>query len=74
MGCRAPIPLDGTPAREGDEAYSIETDGRRRLLRIESPERQVYAWIAGFDEDNWIDFEVANHWFSTHPASPMVNA
>ena len=31
------------------------------------------AWIAGFDEDNWVDFEVANHWFSTHPASPMVN-
>jgi N-hydroxyarylamine O-acetyltransferase len=73
MGCRTPIPLDGTPVREGDEAYAIETDGRRRLLRVESPERLVDAWIAGFDEDNWIDFEVANHWFSTHPASPMVN-
>ncbi len=73
MGCRAPIPLDGTPVREGDEAYSIETDGRRRLLSIESSDRRVDAWIAGLDEDNWIDFEVANHWFSTHPASPMVN-
>jgi N-hydroxyarylamine O-acetyltransferase len=73
MGCRTPIPLDGTPVREGDEAYAIETHGRRRLLKIESPERRVDAWIAGFDEDNWIDFEVANHWFSTHPASPMIN-
>ena len=73
MGCRAPIPLDGTPAREGDEIWSIRTEERRRVLEVESPERRIDAWIAGFDEDNSIDFEVANHWFSTHPASPMVN-
>jgi N-hydroxyarylamine O-acetyltransferase len=73
MGCRAPIPLDGTPAREGDELWSIRTEERRRVLQIESPERRLDAWIAGFDEDNWIDFEVANHWSSTHPASPFVN-
>jgi len=73
MGCRAPIPLDGTPAREGDESWSIRTEDRRRVLQVESPERRLDAWIAGFDEDNWIDFEVANHWCSTHPASPFVN-
>jgi N-hydroxyarylamine O-acetyltransferase len=73
MGCRAPIPLDGRPAREGDEIWSIRTENRRRVLQVESPERRIDAWIAGFDEDNWVDFEVGNHWFSTHPASPMVN-
>jgi len=73
MGCRAPIPLDGTPAREGDELWSIRTEDRRRVLQVESPERRLDAWVAGFDEDNWADFEVANHWHSTHPASPMVN-
>lgn len=73
MGCRAPIPLDGMPAREGDELWSIRTEDRRQVLQVESPERRIDAWIAGFDEDNWVDFEVANHWFSTHPASPMVN-
>ncbi len=72
-GCRAPIPLDGTPVREGDELWSIRTEDRRRVLQVETPERRLDAWIAGFDEDNWIDFEVGNHWFSTHPASPMVN-
>jgi len=72
-GCRAPIPLDGTPAREGDEFWSIRTEDRRRVLQVESPERRLDAWIAGFDDDNWVDFEVANHWYSTHPASPMVN-
>jgi len=73
LGCRAPIPLDGTSAREGDELWSIRTEDRRRVLEVKSPERNVDAWIAGFDEDNWADFEVANHWYSTHPASPMVN-
>ena len=73
MGCRAPIPLDGTPAREGDELWSIRTEDRRRVLQVESPERRVDAWIAGFDEDNWIDFEVGNHFFATHPSSPFVN-
>ena len=73
MGCRAPIPLDGAPAREGDELWSIRTEDRRRVLQVESPERRLDAWIAGFDDDNWADFEVANHWYSTHPASPMVN-
>jgi N-hydroxyarylamine O-acetyltransferase len=73
MGCRAPISLVGTPAREGDEIWSIRTEDQRRVLQIESPERRIDVWIAGFDEDNWIDFEVANHWCSTHPASPFVN-
>jgi N-hydroxyarylamine O-acetyltransferase len=73
LGCRAPIPLDGTPAREGDELWSIRTEDRRRVLQVESPERRLDAWIAGFDDDNWADFEVANHWYSTHTASPMVN-
>lgn len=73
FSCRAPIPLDGTPVRDGDETYAIETDGRRRVLRVETSERRFDAWIAGFDDDNWIDFEVANHWFSTHPDSPMAD-
>ena len=70
MGCRTPIPLDGTPAQEGDELWSIRTEDRRRVLEVESPgSRRIDAWIAGYDEDNWIDFEVGNHWYSTHPAS-----
>jgi len=71
LGCRAPIPLDGAPAVDGDETNHIVFDGRRRMLKVESGERTVDAWFSGLDEDNWVDFEVANHWFSTHPASPM---
>jgi N-hydroxyarylamine O-acetyltransferase len=71
FGCRTPIPLDGRPARDGDETNVIVADGRRRMLKIESGARKIDAWTSGLDDDNWIDFEVANHWFSTHPASPM---
>jgi N-hydroxyarylamine O-acetyltransferase len=71
LGCRAPIPLDGTPVEDRGEINQIVFDGRRRLLRIQTDERTVEAWISGLDDDNCVDFEVANHWFSTHPASPM---
>ncbi len=73
VGCRAPIPLDGIAVRDADEVYRLETDGRRRVLVIEAAGRSRPAWIAGLDDDNWIDFEVANHWIATHPASPFVN-
>ncbi len=71
LGCRAPIPLDGTPVEDHGEINQIVFDGRRRMLKIASGERTIDAWISGLDEDNWVDFKVANHWFSTHPASPM---
>lgn len=71
LGCRTPIPLDGTPVEESGETTYIVFDGRRRMLKIESGERTLDAWTSGLDGDNWVDFEVANHWFSTHPASPM---
>ena len=71
FGCRIPIPLDGRPARDGDETNVILFNGRHRMLKIESSERKIDAWTSGLDDDNWIDFEVANYWFSTHAASPM---
>jgi N-hydroxyarylamine O-acetyltransferase len=73
LGCRTPIPLDGAPAHDGDESFSIEAGGRGRVLTVKAPDRTVEAWISGFDPDNWVDFEVANYWFATNPASPMVN-
>jgi N-hydroxyarylamine O-acetyltransferase len=73
LACRTPIPLDGAAVREGDESFSIATDARGRVLTIKAPDRTIDAWISGFDGDNWIDFEVGNHWFATHRASPMIN-
>lgn len=56
-----PVPLDGTPAgahrvvREGSEIV-LEHEGRR-------------LWMSSLEHDIPIDFEMANHFTATHPAS-----
>ncbi len=61
FAARTPVPLDGTPAgehrlvRDGDELV-LEHAGQR-------------LWITTLDEDLPIDFEVANHFTATSPAS-----
>jgi N-hydroxyarylamine O-acetyltransferase len=58
---RVPVPLDGTPAgahrlvRDGNE-YVLEQDGQR-------------LWMSTLEHDMPIDFEMANHYTATHPAS-----
>jgi N-hydroxyarylamine O-acetyltransferase len=58
---RMPVPLDGTPAgahrlvRDGNE-YALEQDGKR-------------LWVSSLEHDIPIDFEMANHFTATHPAS-----
>ncbi|HEY5922762.1 MAG TPA: arylamine N-acetyltransferase [Kofleriaceae bacterium] len=58
---RLPVPLDGTPAgahrfvRDRDE-YALEQDGKR-------------LWVSSLEHDIPIDFEMANHFTATHPAS-----
>jgi N-hydroxyarylamine O-acetyltransferase len=58
---KLPVPLDGTPAgahrivREGSEIV-LEHDGQR-------------LWVSSLEHDIPIDFEMANHFTATHPAS-----
>jgi len=58
---RVPVPLDGTPAgahrimREGGEIV-LEQAGQR-------------LWMSSLEHDIPIDFEMANHFTATHPAS-----
>ena len=48
-------------------------DGEYRVLRTRSGGRTVDCWVSTLDADNRIDFDVGNHYTSTHPASPFVN-
>ena len=63
-GPRVPVPLDGTPAgghrlvRDGGE-YALELDGQR-------------LWTSTLEADIPIDFEMANHFTATHPASAFT--
>ncbi len=61
-----PVPLDGTPAglhrivRDGSE-IALEHDGKRM-------------WMSSFEHDISIDFEMANHFTATHPASHFTQS
>lgn len=62
----APVPLDGTPAgshrivRDGDEIV-LEHDGQQ-------------LWTSSLELDIPIDFEMANHFTATHPASHFTHS
>ena len=56
-----PVPLDGTPAG----AYRITRDGGEIVLEHEGKR----LWTSSLEHDIPIDFEMANHFTATHPAS-----
>ena len=63
-GPLVPVPLDGTAA------------GAHRLV-LDDGELALYLgdqrlWISSFEHDLPVDFEMANHYTSTHPASPFT--
>jgi len=43
------------------------------VLRARTPEKVVDCWATTLEADNLVDFEVGNHFTSTHPSSPFVN-
>lgn len=71
-----PIPLlePGTPPI-ADETHRMVRDGDRWVLRIRADDGAVAdAWVSTLEEDYPVDFEMANHFTASHPASPFVNA
>jgi N-hydroxyarylamine O-acetyltransferase len=69
-----PVPLvDGGDAGAGRSTHWMVRDGRHWTLRTRSDGHTVDAWVSTLEPENPIDFEVANHYTSTHPASPFVN-
>ena len=71
---RVPIPvLDGAKADGDDETHWLVREGGRWILRAQLGDKPVDAWVTTLESENPVDFEVANHFVATHPASPFVN-
>lgn len=71
---RVPIPLaDGAEARFGTQTHAMVRDGRYWVLHAHSIEKTIDCWVSTLDQDNLVDFEVGNHYASTHRSSPFVN-
>jgi len=62
---------DAQPAAATDHWIAHE-DGLV-VLRARTADGNVDCWVSPLDRVNPIDFEVANHYTSTHPDSPFVN-
>jgi N-hydroxyarylamine O-acetyltransferase len=58
---RVPVPFDGTPAGP----HRLVRDGTDHVL--EQAGKRL--WVSSFEHDIPIDFEMANHFTATHPAS-----
>lgn len=71
---RAPLPLAvGRETAFGDEVRWLDRQDGYWVLRARTDGQVVDGWVTALDEDNAIDFEVGNHYTSSHPASPFVS-
>ena len=71
---RKPVPLaEGAPVQIGHEVHWMARARNEWVLRTQAGEKTVDCWVSSLEADNLIDFELANHYTSTHPLSPFMN-
>jgi N-hydroxyarylamine O-acetyltransferase len=77
FGAQAPtVPValeDRATAHSDDETHWLVRNGRYWVLRVRASEKIIDAWVSTLEEENPVDFEMGNHFTSTHPNSPFVN-
>lgn len=67
---RVPLPLEhGVAVRCGAESHALVRDGAAWVMRVDTDGQTVDAWVTTLDRDHPIDFELGNHFTSTHPTS-----
>lgn len=74
MSSHTPIPLrEGEQANDGKETHWMVRNAGHWIMRTQQGGKPVDAWASMLEHDNAADFEVGNHFTSSHPASPFVN-
>ena len=69
-----PVPLqDDEQRRTDDTTHWMTRDADRWVLRAKADGKTINAWVSTLEHDNPVDFEMANYYVATHPASPFVN-
>ena len=69
FACPLPIPIDGTPVPAGQPTHRLRREGNDWILCVTKDGKQIEGWISAMDEEYPVDFEMANYYISTHPAS-----
>jgi N-hydroxyarylamine O-acetyltransferase len=65
---RSPVPMDGTATPEG---HRMTRDGEVWVRHGRRRGAEFNGWVSAMQDDNLVDFEMANYFKSTHPASPF---
>jgi|SRR5580704_9878947 N-hydroxyarylamine O-acetyltransferase len=69
-----PVLLGGDfGVRTAPPNYRMVRDAGFWVLQFRNEDKIVDCWITTLDHDNLVDFEVGNHFTSTHRDSPFVN-
>lgn len=69
-----PLPLDGSGVPPGVPTHRIAREGSSWILYAMRDEAMAPAWVSTLEAAHPIDFEVANHYTATHPASHFMNS
>jgi N-hydroxyarylamine O-acetyltransferase len=71
---RLPIELqDGAEVRVENDTHRLVRDEWGWMLRVQTGDKSIDAWVSTLEAENPIDFELANHFTSTHPKSPFTS-
>jgi N-hydroxyarylamine O-acetyltransferase len=73
FGSRVPLPLEGDGVLADRPTHRMVRDGNDWLLHITRDGVLVPGWVTTLEHENPVDYEMANHFTCTHPASPFVN-
>lgn len=64
-----PVPLDGTSIPAGAPTHRLGREGRDWILYTTREGTEIAGWSTRLEEENPVDFEMANHYIATHPGS-----
>ena len=71
---RIPVPLrEGVQVQVGDETHWLTREDGHWVLHARFGDAAFDCWASTLEHDNLVDFELGNHYTSTHPASTFVN-
>jgi len=73
-GLLLPVSLDGAESRQYGWTYRVVADGGVQVLQTRSAEAWEHLYAFTPEPQLPVDYEIANHFTSTHPGSRFVQA
>ena len=70
---RLPVPLDAVGVPPDRPTHRVGRDGGHWVMHCTRDGAQLPGWISTLEAEHPVDFEMANHFTSTHPGSRFVN-